>query len=82
MARLYVRKTSLPRIAPDHRPPFRTKLEMAVELVQWAVLWLKSTGQALWVVVDGAYAKAPFLKPLIAPRRHRRQSPTQGRRSL
>jgi DDE superfamily endonuclease len=66
LARLYVRKTTLPGIAPDHRPLFRTKLEMAVELVQWAVLWLKSTGQALWVVVDGAYAKAPFLKPLAA----------------
>jgi hypothetical protein len=66
LARLYVRKATLPRIAPDHRPPFRTKLELAVELVQWVVLWLKSTGQALWVVVDGAYAKAPFLKPLIA----------------
>lgn len=66
LARLYVRKATLPRIAPDHRPPFRTKLVLAVELVQWAVLWLKSTGQALWVVVDGAYAKAPFLKPLIA----------------
>jgi hypothetical protein len=66
LARLYVRKATLPRIAPDHRPPFRTKLVLAVELVQWAVLWLKSTGQALWVVVDGAYAKAPFLKPLAA----------------
>ena len=31
-----------------------------------AVLWLKSAGKALWVVVDGAYAKAPFLQPLIA----------------
>ena len=66
LARLYVRKATLPRIAPDHRPPFRTKLELAVELVQWAVTWMKSAGQAVWVVVDGAYAKAPFLKPLIA----------------
>jgi DDE superfamily endonuclease len=66
LARLYVRKATLPRIASDHRPVFRTKLVLAVELVQWAVIWLKSTGQALWVVVDGAYAKAPFLKPLIA----------------
>jgi len=66
LARLYVRKATLPRIAPDHRPPFHTKLVLAVELVQWADLWLKSTGQALWVVADGAYAKAPFLKPLIA----------------
>ena len=66
LARLYVRKATLPRIAPDHRPSFRTKLVLAVELVQWADLWLKAAGQALWVVVDGAYAKAPFLKPLIA----------------
>jgi hypothetical protein len=64
LARLYVRRLTLPRIAPDHRPAFRTKLELAVELVQWAVLWLKSQGQALWIVADGAYAKAPFLKPL------------------
>jgi hypothetical protein len=64
LARLYVRRITLPRIAPDHRPTFRTKLELAVELVQWAVIRLKSLGQALWVVVDGAYAKAPFLKPL------------------
>lgn len=65
LSRLYVRRATLPRIAPDHRPPFHTKLELAVELVQWAVLWLKSAGQTLWIVVDGAYAKAPFLKPLI-----------------
>ena len=65
LARLYVRRITLPRIAPDHRPTFRTKLELAVELMQWAVLWLKSLGKSLWVVVDGAYAKAPFLKPLI-----------------
>ena len=64
LSRLYVRRATLPRIAPDHRPTFRTKLELAVELVQWAVLWPKSLGQSLWVVVDGAYAKAPFLKPL------------------
>ncbi len=65
LARLYVRRITLPRIAPDQRPTFRTKLELAVERVQWAVIWLKSLGKTLWVVVDGAYAKAPFLKPLI-----------------
>lgn len=64
LARLYVRRKDLKSIDPPHRPPFRTKLELAVELVRWAVTWLGPWGKALWLVVDGAYAKAPFLKPL------------------
>jgi hypothetical protein len=66
LARLYVRRTDLRTIDPWHRPPFRTKLELAVELVTWAVAWLGRWGLPLWAVVDGAYAKAPFLKPLQA----------------
>ena len=65
LARLYVRKKDLPKIDPKHRPTFATKLEMAVELLQWASKWLGSLGKPLWVVVDGAYAKAPFLKPVM-----------------
>lgn len=64
LARLYVRAKDLKSIDLKHRPPFRTKLELAVELVQWAVTWLGPWGKALWLVVDGAYAKATFLKPL------------------
>jgi len=64
LARLYVRAKDLPGIAPGHRPPFRTKLELAVDLMRWAVLWLSHWGKVLWVVADGAYAKAPFLKPM------------------
>src|SRR5439155_15468148 len=64
LARLYVRRKDLPGIDPGHRPPFRTKLELAVDLVRWAVRWLGYWGKSLWVVADGAYAKAPFLKPL------------------
>jgi hypothetical protein len=63
LARLYVRKKDLIGIAPKHRPPFRTKLELAVELLRWAKLWLGLLGKPLWVVADGAYAKAAFLKP-------------------
>jgi hypothetical protein len=66
LARLYVRKKDLPGIDPKHRPVFRTKLDMAVELLQWVSTLLKSLGKPLWVVVDGAYAKAPFLKPAMA----------------
>lgn len=64
LARLYVRRQDLTRIPPAHRPAFRTKLEMAVELMQWAKIWLGSLGQPLWVVADGAYAKTPFLKAM------------------
>ena len=66
LARLYVRQKNLAGIAPEHRPAFRTKLEMAVELVRWAVSWLGHLGKPVWVVADGAYATAPFLKPMRA----------------
>jgi DDE superfamily endonuclease len=65
LARLYVRKKDLPSIDPKHRPPFRTKLEMAVELLRWARPWLGMLNLPIWVVADGAYAKAAFLKPAM-----------------
>jgi hypothetical protein len=65
LARLYVRRKDLAGIDPWHRPAFATKLELAVALVRWAKCWLGFLGKPLWVVVDGAYAKAAFLKPLI-----------------
>src|SRR5262249_42448900 len=45
---------------------FSTKLELAAELVRWLTSWVGGTGKALWVVVDGAFAKRPFLKPVLA----------------
>jgi DDE superfamily endonuclease len=66
LARLYVRRKDLPGIAPWHRPPFRTKLELAADLVRWALTWLRRWGKPVWAVVDGAYAKAAFLRPLRA----------------
>jgi hypothetical protein len=66
LARLYVRKKDLPGIDPKHRPEFRTKLELAVELLRWAKPWLALLGKPLWVVADGAYAKKDFLKPAQA----------------
>jgi hypothetical protein len=66
LARLYVRKKDLPSIDPKHRPEFRTKLELAVELLRWAKPWLGLLGKPIWVVADGAYAKKEFLKPAKA----------------
>jgi hypothetical protein len=62
LARLYVREKNLGSIDVRHRPPFRTKLELAADLLSWAKCWLGFLGKPLWVVADGAYAKAPFLK--------------------
>src|SRR6478752_3664757 len=65
LARLYIRKKDLPGIDPKHRPEFRTKLELAVELLRWAKPWLGLLGLPIWVVADGAYAKKEFLKPAM-----------------
>src|SRR5512135_3224032 len=65
LARLYIRAKDLPCLHPKHRPPFRTKLELAVELLRWASTGLGLLGKPLWVVADGAYAKAAFLKPAM-----------------
>jgi DDE superfamily endonuclease len=64
LARLYVREKNLTTIPPKHRPGFRTKLELGVELMRWAKTWLGMLKKPLWVVTDGAYATAPFLKPM------------------
>ena len=66
LARVYVRKKDLPGIDPKHRPPFRTELELAVELLRWVQPWLALLQKPLWVVADGAYAKKEFLKPAKA----------------
>lgn len=61
-AQLYVRKVDLPELPPERRRDFRTKLEMAVEQLTWIKPWVQNDFEQLWVVVDGGYAKKPFLK--------------------
>lgn len=64
LARLYVRAKDRAAIDPAHRPAFRTKLAMAVDLMRWAKCWLGMLGKPLWAVADGAYAKAAVLRPM------------------
>ena len=45
---------------------FATKLVLAVKAVTWLAGLLVKAGKRVWVVADGAYAKRPFLRPLIA----------------
>src|SRR5918995_819576 len=63
---MYVRAKDLIGIDPKHRPAFRTKLELAVELLRWAKPWLDLLKLPIWVAADGAYAKKEFLKPAAA----------------
>ncbi len=65
-ALLYVRAKDVPKLAKAYPWAFRTKLQLAVELVRWLLIWLGRTGKALWLAVDGAYAKRPFLRPVLA----------------
>ncbi len=59
-AQLYVRAADIPAIPPERRPPFRTKLELAVQQVQWLKPWADNRFEERWAVVDGGYAKGPF----------------------
>ena len=62
-AEMYVRAKDLPKLPRWSRPAFRTKLTLAADLMTWAAQRLKYLGKTLWVVVDGGYAKRPFLRP-------------------
>jgi len=53
-AALYVRQKNLATIPPEYKWEFRTKLDLAVELMSWLVVWLKHTGKPIWLLMDGA----------------------------
>lgn len=62
-AMLYVRKQTMAKIPTERLwHAFATKLQLAGRLVEWIVPLLKNAGKTVWVVVDGGYTKAPFLK--------------------
>ena len=59
---LYVRQKNLDSIPKDYHWTFQTKLELAVELIGWLVIWLGNTGKPIWLLIDGAYAKRLVLR--------------------
>ena len=69
LALMYVRQKDLQALENIGKAPwkFRTKLELAAELVEWCVtlfqIWFQ---KRVMVVADGAYAKRPFLKRVMA----------------
>ncbi len=59
---LYVRQRTLAKIPRRRGWKFATKLVLAARLVEWIAPIVKRAGKTLWIVVDGGYTKAPFLK--------------------
>lgn len=62
-AMLYVRRKTIATIPQWRGWTFATKLVLAARLVEWVAPIVRQAGKTLWVVVDGGYVKAPFLKP-------------------
>jgi hypothetical protein len=63
---MYVRAKDIAKIPRRHKWKFRTKLQLAAkQMVKFAEL-VTTAGKTVWVVVDGAYANEPFIKPLRA----------------
>lgn len=66
LAALYVRKATMPTLPPEAGLRFRTKLQIAAEMVAWMGDHLPEAElKRCWLAVDGGYAKRNFLKPAI-----------------
>jgi len=63
---LYVRQKTIAKIPRQRGWKFATKLVLAARLVEWIAGIVKRAGKTLWIVVDGGYTKAPFLKRAAA----------------
>lgn len=66
LAKMYVRAKDMAKVPKYYHVPFKTKLQQAAELVQWAYTCCKRLQKELWIVTDGGYTKAKFLKPVIS----------------
>jgi hypothetical protein len=60
---LYVRQKDIPSLPPEYQWTFRTKLELAAAQLRWLKFWVGRSFEELVAVVDGGYAKKPFLQP-------------------
>jgi hypothetical protein len=67
-AMLYVRRKTMAKIPQWRGWTFATKLVLAARLVEWIAPIVTQAGKTLWIVVDGGYVKAPFLKRALRTR--------------
>jgi hypothetical protein len=63
LGRLYIRDKDLPKLPEATDWPFRTKPQLAAEMITWAGTLAAGAAQRPWVVVDGAYANREVIKP-------------------
>ena len=63
LGRLYIREKDLPKLPDPSAWEFRTKPQLAAELIAWVGSQATGSAQRPWVVVDGSYANREFLKP-------------------
>jgi hypothetical protein len=63
LAHLYIRQADIDKLPPERPRPFQTKLEMAAGQLHWLTPWVDRHFEERWVVVDGGYAKKPFVQP-------------------
>lgn len=61
LARMYVKAKDVKAIEMS----FKSKTEQAVELAKWAYNCCKNLGKRLWIVTDGGFTRASFVKPVI-----------------
>ena len=66
LSHLYIRAKDIGWMAAYYGWEFRTKLELAAAQIEWLVQQLGKDHPPIWVVTDGAYAKRPFLKRVLA----------------
>ena len=65
-ARIYIRRADLEALPVQRRRPFHTKLDLAAQQLRWLTPWVRRDYAERWAVVDGGYAKRPFLAPAVA----------------
>jgi hypothetical protein len=62
---MYIRAKDIANVPAHYKLGFKNKLQQAAELVNWAQDCCKRLQKELWVVTDGGFTKAAFLKPVI-----------------
>jgi len=65
LAKLYVKAKDIPKLAGRGTWEFRTKLQLAFDMLEWAISKLKLLQRKIWIVMDGAYACRPLMKRLL-----------------
>ena len=65
LAKMYIRVKDIESVPKAYKIRFQNKLVQAAELVKWAQNCCKHLGKQLWIVTDGGFTKARFLKSVI-----------------